>query len=158
MNIEPSIRQSIESDLDVFFLNQTDEQASFMAAFTPENPNDREAYLSKWQKLMKNDTINMQTILIEDKVIGCVVKFEMEGEAEITYALAKEYWGKGVTTKAVNTFLNIEQIRPIYGHVAFDNFGSQRILEKVGFKKIGKEKGFANARGKEIEEFVYRID
>jgi len=32
------------------------------------------------------------------------------------------------------------------------------VMEKCGFQKIGTEKGFANARQAEIEEFVYRLD
>lgn len=156
--MEISIKKTIESDLEIFFVNQTDDEANYMAAFTPKNPNDKEAYLNKWKRLMKDDSINMHSILLGTTVVGCVVKFVMEGDAEITYAISKEYWGKGLTTKAVNKFLAIEKNRPIYGHVAYDNFGSQRILEKVGFERIGKEKGFANARGKEIEEFVYKLE
>lgn len=152
-----SLRPSIESDLEVFFVNQSDEEANYLAAFTAKDPNDKEAYLNKWKRLLKEETINMQTILVENEVVGCVVKFVMEGEAEITYAIGKKYWGKGLTTKAVEDFLDIEKTRPIYGRVAYDNFGSQRVLEKTGFEKIGKDKGFANARGKEIEEFIYKL-
>ena len=155
MNI--SLRSSIESDLEIFFINQSDEEANYLAAFTSKDPNDKEAYLNKWKRLLKDETINMQTILVENEVVGCVVKFVMEGEAEITYAIAKEYWGKGLTTKAVKSFIDIEKTRPIYGRVAYDNFGSQRVLEKTGFERIGKDKGFANARGKEIEEFIYKL-
>ena len=153
--MEISIRKSIESDLEVFFLNQSDKQAAHMAAFTPENPNDKEAYLNKWKKLLHDNSINMQTILVADNVAGCVVKYIMQGDAEITYAIGKAYWGKGLTTKAVKQFLDLESTRPIYGRVAYDNYGSQSVLEKVGFKKIGTEKGYANARQQEIEEFVY---
>lgn len=155
--MNPSLRPSIESDLITFFHNQTDEEANYMAAFTPKNPNDQEAYLNKWKKLMHHDSIHMQTIVVGEQVIGCVVKFVMEGDAEITYAISKAYWGKGLTTKAVQQFLEQETTRPIFGRVAYDNFASQRILEKAGFKRIGKEKGFANARGKEIEEFIYKL-
>jgi RimJ/RimL family protein N-acetyltransferase len=35
--------------------------------------------------------------------------------------------------------------------------GSQRVLQKCGFTLIAKEKGFANARNMEIEEFVYQL-
>ena len=153
----PSIRNSVESDLEIFFINQTDYEANYMAAFTPKNPNDKEAYMAKWKRLLQDDTINMQTILYGNQVIGCVVKFVIEGDAEITYAISKEYWGRGLTTKAVREFLHNEKTRPIYGRVAFDNFASLRILEKVGFERVGKERGFANARGKEIEEFIYKL-
>jgi len=153
-----SLRQSIASDLEVFFLNQEDEEANQMAAFTSKNPNDKEAYISKWLRLMKDDTVHMKTILFENEVIGCVVKFLMGDEAEITYAINKAHWGKGITTKALQAFLEIEPTRPIFGRTAFDNIGSQKVLERAGFKKIGQEVSFANARGKEIEEYIYRLD
>lgn len=51
-----------------------------------------------------------------------------------------------------------ETIRPIHGYVAFDNSGSQRVLEKCGFRKIGSDRGFAKARQAEIEEYIYRLD
>ena len=54
-------------------------------------------------------------------------------------------------------FLTIETERPIFGRVVFDNFGSQKVLEKCGFIKIGTEKGFANARQTEVEEFIYKL-
>lgn len=107
---------------------------------------------------MQDPTINMQSILLGNKVIGSVVKYVMEGDAEITYAIGKEYWGQGLTTIAIKHFLEEERARPMYGRVAFDNFGSQRVLEKAGFKKIRQEEGFANARGMEIVEFVYRLE
>jgi len=153
-----TIRKSIETDLETFFLNQADEQANHMAAFTPKNPKDKVAYLKKWKLFLSHDSIHMQTVLVENKVVGCVVKYVMEGNAEITYAIAKECWGKGITTKAVKQFLIIEQTRPIFGRVAFDNIGSQKVLENTGFKKNGTSMWFANARGKEIEEFIYKLE
>jgi len=82
----------------------------------------------------------------------------MNEEAEITYWIDRKSWGKGIATKALQKFLSIETIRPVFGRVAFDNFGSQKVLEKCGFKKIGSDRGFANARQAEIEEHIYRLD
>ena len=152
-----SIRDSVESDLEIFFHHQTDEEANYMAAFTPKNPNDKEAYLSKWKRLLKDDSINIQSIIVENKVVGCVVKFVMDGDAEITYAISKEYWGQGIATSAVKIFIALETTRPIFGRVAFDNSRSQRILEKVGFERIGNDHFFANARGMEIEEYIFKL-
>lgn len=156
MNI--SLRPSIESDLDLFFHNQADEEANFMAAFTSKDPYDKKSYIEKWTKLLKVESVHMQSILLDDVVVGCVVKFVMEGDADITYALRKAHWGKGITTEAVKLFLEIEETRPLFGRVANDNYGSQRILEKSGFKKIGTNTEFANARDTEIEEFIFRLD
>jgi len=153
-----SLRKSIPSDLEIFYQNQTDDETNHMAAFTPKDPFDKSAYLTKWNRLMKDDTINMQTIVVDDEVIGCVVKFVMEGDSDITYAISKKYWGKGITTEAVKQFISIEKTRPLFGRVAFDNYGSQNVLENTGFKKIGNNMWFANARGKEIEEYIYKLN
>ena len=99
----------------------------------------------------------MRTIKVNDVIAGSIAKFVMENEAEITYWIDRKSWGQGIATTALNDFLKIEQVRPIYGRVAFDNYGSQKVLEKCGFVKIGKEKGFANARQAEIEEYIYKL-
>lgn len=44
-----------------------------------------------------------------------------------------------------------------YGRVAIVNMGSIRVLEKCGFMKTRVEKAFANARGNEIEEVIYKL-
>lgn len=95
--------------------------------------------------------------MVNNIIAGSISKFEMEGEAEITYWIDKKFWGKGVATTALKKFLIIENVRPIFGRVAFDNLGSQKVLEKCGFVKIGTDKGFANARQAEIEEFIYKL-
>src|SRR5687767_2067577 len=114
-----TLRKSIESDLEIFFINQLDDEANHMAAFTPKDPTDKEAYIGKWKKLLALPSIHMQTILLEDKIAGTVLKFEIQGEAEITYALGKEFWGKGIATKALQQFIAIEPQRPIFGKAAF---------------------------------------
>ena len=81
-----------------------------------------------------------------------------DGHPEVTYWLGKHYWGKGLATRALSTFLtHANPTRPIYARAAKDNIGSLRVLEKCGFKIIGEDSGFANARGKEIEEFLLEL-
>jgi RimJ/RimL family protein N-acetyltransferase len=99
----------------------------------------------------------MQTIFVDQIIAGSISKFEMEGEAEITYWIDKKFWGKGVATEALRQLLTIENSRPIFGRVAFDNFASQKVLEKCGFIKVGSDRGFANARHTEIEEYIYKL-
>jgi RimJ/RimL family protein N-acetyltransferase len=152
------LRNTTENDLETLFVFQLDKDANYLAAFTSKDPADKTGYMAKWSRLLSDSTVNMQTILVNNEIAGSVVKYEMDGKAEITYWIDKNFWGMGVATSALEKFLIIENVRPIYGRVAFDNFGSQRVLEKCGFEKVGKEKGFANARDKEIEEFIYKLD
>ena len=146
-----------KNDLNAFFQFQLDKEANYIAAFTAKDPNDKTAYLEKYTKLLTEPTVNMRTIKVNDVIAGSVSKFVMENAAEITYWIDRNFWGQGVATTALKEFLKTEQIRPIYGRVAFDNYGSQKVLEKCGFVKIGKDRGFANARQSEIEEYIYKL-
>lgn len=156
-NTQLKLRPSKKSDLEFFFQFQLDKEATYLAAFTPKDPTDKKAYLEKYSKHMDDPTINMQTILVGGTIVGSIAKFEIEGDTEITYWIDRNFWGKGIATAALKTLLTIENSRPIFGRVAFDNFGSQKVLENCGFIKISTDKGFANARQTEIEEFIYKL-
>lgn len=144
-------------DLNAFFQFQLDKESNYLAAFTSKNPTDKTVYFEKYKKHLSDPTVNMRTIKANDEIAGSLSKFIMENEAEITYWIDKKFWGQGIATTALKKFLKIEKIRPIFGRVAFDNYGSQKVLEKCGFVKIGMEKGFSNARQTEIEEFIYKL-
>ena len=152
-----TLTKTEKGDLNLFFQFQLDEEANYLAAFTAKDPNDKIAYIEKYSKFLTDPKINMRTIKVNEEIAGSIAKFVMENDAGITYWIDRKFWGQGIATTALNDFLKIEHIRPIYGRVAFDNYGSQKVLEKCGFVKIGKDKGFANARQAEIEEFIYKL-
>lgn len=152
-----TLTKTEKNDLNSFFEFQLDEEAIYLAAFTSKDPGNKTAYIEKYTRHMNDPAIIMLTIKVDDEIAGSISKFVMEGDAEITYWIDKKFWGKGIATTALKELLKIELIRPIYARVAFDNFGSQKVLEKCGFVKTGKDKGFANARGKEIEEYIYKL-
>jgi len=155
--LDIKLRRTEVADLGIFFRFQLDKEAGYLAAFMPKDPTDKAAYLAKHTKFLSDPTINNQTILVDHVIVGSVAKFVMEGEAEITYWLDKKFWGQGIATTALKDFLTMETTRPIFARVAFDNVGSQKVLEKCGFVKIGTDKGYANARQAEIEEFIYKL-
>lgn len=156
-NIAITLSETTEEDLNVLFLFQLDEEANYLAAFTSKDPSDKAAYIEKYSKLLDEPTVNNRTIRVNGEIAGSIAKFVRENDAEITYWIDRKFWGQGIATNALKKFLEVEQTRPIYGRVAFDNYGSQRVLEKCGFVKIGKDTGFANARQTEIEEYIYRL-
>lgn len=156
--LDIKLRPTEVADLDNLFQFQLDKEAGFLAAFMPKDPTDKAAYLTKYTKLLSDPTVNNQTIILDNTIVGSIAKFVMGGDAEITYWLDRKFWGQGIATKALEQLLDIETARPIFGRVAFDNFGSQKVLEKCGFVKIDSDRGFANARQTEIEEFIYKLD
>ena len=158
MSNELFLRQVVNDDLPIFFKHQLDQEANHMAAFTAKDPTNQEAFMAHWHRILADKTNIIQTIIFNGQVAGSVSSYEEEGKPEVTYWLGKEYWGRGIATWALQEFLaQKNRIRPIYARVAKDNLGSRRVLEKCGFKRIGESKGFANARGQEIEELLLEL-
>ena len=152
------LRNVAIDDLPIFFEYQLDQEANYMAAFTAKDPTDQEAFLAHWYRILADETVIIQTILFNGHVAGSVSSYEEEGKPEVTYWLGKEYWGKGIATWALTEFLtHHNQTRPIYARVSKDNLGSRRVLEKCGFAIIAESKGFANARGQDIEEYLLEL-
>ena len=152
------LKPTQKEDLEQLFLNQADEKAVKMAAFTSENPSDKDAYMEKWLKIIENPAINIQSIFVDDVLVGSVLHFDMMDETNVSYGIERKHWGNGYAKEALHMFLQGVEKRPLYGRVAFDNVGSQKVLEFNGFKKVGTDQFFANARKQEIEEWIYRLD
>ncbi len=157
MNDLITLTKTTCEDLELLFEFQLDEEARYLAAFTSNDTLDKTSYLTKYSKFLEDSTINMKTIKLNNKIVGSLAKYETQGEAEITYEIDKQSWGKGIATESLKAFLKLETIRPIYGRTAFDNYASQKVLEKCGFVRIGSATGFANARQAEIEEYIYKL-
>lgn len=153
-----TLRDILLADLDTFFVQQQDPQANYMAAFTAENPANQNAFTIKWAMILGDESFIKQTILYDQQVAGHIIRFEQFGEPEITYWLGREFWGKGVATRALALFLELVEERPLFARVVKDNIASLRVLQKNGFTIIGEGKGYANARGQEVEEYILRHD
>jgi ribosomal-protein-alanine N-acetyltransferase len=140
-----------------FYRFQCDPIATYLAAFTPRVPLDQAAYVAKYTAFLREPTIHLQTILVAGTIVGSIAKFDVEGQAELTYWLDRAYWGQGLATRALHACLALEPTRPLRGRVAGDNVGPQRVLEKSGFVHSGTASGFAPARQAELVEFVYQL-
>jgi RimJ/RimL family protein N-acetyltransferase len=158
MDRDFSLRDVLEADLPIFFAYQLDPDARAMAAFTSKDPTNREAFMAHWHQILADPTVIIRTIVVDGQVAGSVSSYQDDGRPEVTYWLGKHYWGKGLASRALTEFLaHANPTRPIYARASKDNIGSLRVLEKCGFRIIGEDRGFANARGKEIEEFLLQL-
>lgn len=151
------LRDVIDADLPIFFDHDRDPDAARMAAFTRKDPHDRAAFDAHWARIRKDPTIVIKTITVDGRVVGNVATFVMFGDREVTYEIGKADWGKGYATRALTQFLALLTERPLHARAAKDNAGSLRVLAKCGFVVVGADKGFANARGCEVEEVVLRL-
>jgi RimJ/RimL family protein N-acetyltransferase len=149
------LRDVTEADLPIFYEQQLDPEAVQMAAFPARG---RDAFMEHWAKIVADQSIQIKTILFKGDVAGNIVCFEQLGEREVGYWLGKEFWGKGIATRALEEFLKIIKTRPLYAHVAKHNFGSKRVLEKCGFTIVGEDRFFSEIFGKNIDEYILFLD
>ena len=153
------LRNVVETDLPIFFEFGSDPVALHMAAFTAKDPSNVEAFNDHWKRILSDKNVITRTILLGEHVVGSLGSFvdEAFGKREVTYWIGREYWGRGFATIALSRFLRELKARPIYARASADNIGSIRVLEKCGFKEFSRARGFANARGKEIEEVILEL-
>jgi RimJ/RimL family protein N-acetyltransferase len=145
------------ADLDWFFAHQQDPEANQMAAFTAKNPSDRGVFDHHWGLILRDPEITVRTIEHDGQVVGSVLAYPNDGVPEISFWTDKAYWGQGVTTSAVDAFLQEFTQRPIRARVVTDNIGSQKVLERRGFTVIGEAEGFANARAAVVKEYIMEL-
>ncbi|MFE0178339.1 GNAT family N-acetyltransferase [Streptomyces sp. NPDC059002] len=152
------LREVHDSDLPVFFRQLNDPASRHMAAFTPEDPADRDRFDAHWATMRAADDVELRTVLADGDVVGNAAVYGDPGEREVTYWIDRAYWGRGLATAALRALLELVPERPLYARAAADNAGSRRVLEKCGFRVTAQERGFAQARGTEIDEVVLVLD
>ena len=155
MTLDVRLRDVTEADLPIFFEHQLDPEATRMAAFPAR---DRDAFMAHWAKILADETLGKQTILVNGQVAGNIGSWEQLGERDVGYWIGRQYWGQGVATRALTAYLSHEVARPLYAHVAKHNIGSLRVLEKCGFIVCGEEQGVPDAQGNEVDEIILRLN
>ncbi len=127
-----------ESDLEIFFEHQADPVAFEMANFPSRA---REAFMTHWHKILLDPTSVIRTVLLDGAVAGNVLSFLRGDTREVGYWIGREFWGRGVATRALSQLLRLEEERPLYAGVAKGNTASIRVLQKCGFEKLRDEGG-----------------
>jgi RimJ/RimL family protein N-acetyltransferase len=155
--VQCALRELGDEDLDLLFEQWADPAAAHMAAFTAPDHMDRDAFERRWSRIRADETTINRVIVVDGEVAGTIGSWGDPGEREVTYWIGRSYWGKGIATAALEAFLSVDTSRPLRARVASDNVASRRVLEKCGFRVTATERGFAEARSREIEEFVLRL-
>jgi RimJ/RimL family protein N-acetyltransferase len=124
------LRDVVEADIEIFFHQQLDPEATAMAAFPAR---DHESHVVHWRKIMADPTCVTQAIVVDGTVAGNIGSWTQDGHREIGYWIGREYWGKGVASAAVVRLLDLVGDRPLFAYVAVGNAASVRVLEKAGF-------------------------
>jgi RimJ/RimL family protein N-acetyltransferase len=156
--VNVSLRPCEDRDLEPLFRQMADAEAVRMAAFVSWQPGDREAAFERIARLRADTSVTFLVIDVDGEAAGTIGSFRIDDKPEVTYWVDRAFWGRGVATAALALMVGEIAERPLYASAASDNVGSLRVLEKVGFRPIGVDRGFAPARGEEIEETLMRLD
>jgi len=156
--VQVALRPVHDSDLPVFYRQLNDPESLRMAAFTPRDPADWDAFTARWRGLRSSADVRARTVLLDGDVVGNAAVYGAPGEREVTFWVDRAYWGRGVATAALRALLAEVPERPLYARAAADNTGSLRVLERCGFRARARERGYAQARGEEIDEVVLKLE
>lgn len=133
--VDVSLRAVTEADLEVFFEQERDPEATRRSRFPAR---ERERFMTHWRtRVLGDPTVLVRAVVVDGEVAGNVVAW-WEGERRfIGYWFGRAFWGRGVGTRALALFLREEKARPLYADPFSGNTGSVRLLEKSGFRREG---------------------
>jgi RimJ/RimL family protein N-acetyltransferase len=144
------LRPVEDADLPIFLAHQDDPAAAAMASFPTRAP---DAFYEHWARIRADPTNVTRTIVADDEVVGDIVSWPGEDGREVGYWIGRDHWGKGFATAALRLLLVEIAERPITAHVALGNIGSQRVVEKCGFVRVGEE-----VADDGVHEMIFRLD
>src|SRR3989338_11129118 len=98
------------------------------------------------------------------KAVGIVDLYDInkkDKKAKIGFWIGKNYRGKGLTYEAVKSVLDLAfnklNLNKVSADVLVDNKASNKLLEKLGFRKVGVMKKEKIIEGKVLDCFLWEI-
>ncbi len=138
-------------DLPELFRFQSDPDGARMAAVVPR---DSQSFYSHWEKILVDPSIVARAITLDSVLVGDITCFNMDGLDSVGYWIARDYWGRGIATRALDLLLQEVRKRPLHARAARHNVASIRVLEHGGFVLTGYQHSPATERFLECEEAV----
>ena len=154
---EVALRALEDADLDPLFELMRDPESVRMAAFTAPDPDDRAAFDAHQARVRSAPDVIQRAVTCDGRFVGSIACFVVDGDTELTYWIDRSVWGQGIAGRALAAFLDLVPVRPLHARAAGDNIRSVRVLQRAGFRVVGTEVSYANARGTEIEETLLRL-
>jgi RimJ/RimL family protein N-acetyltransferase len=94
---------------------------------------------------------------LDGRLVACVSYWPHDtGGVEVGYWVGRNFWGKGICTRALKLLMASEHIpagTDVFARIMANNMGSKRVLEKCGFAFL--KIGTIFKEGREIEAKYY---
>jgi RimJ/RimL family protein N-acetyltransferase len=152
-----TLREQRDADADTVFDWMRDPVAVRTAAFTHGDPDDRERFDAWLARILGNPDIIQRVIEVDGEPVGTIATFTMEGEREVTYWIDRARWGQGIASAALAAMLALDPTRPLIGRTASANLGSAAVMRNAGLVEVGRDVGFAEGVGAEVEVTIFRL-
>ena len=149
------LRERRDEDAVAVFDMERDPASVHQAAFGPEHPDDREAFDARWQRIRDGAGL-ARPIEIDGRVAGSVFSFVAD-ERYVGYWIERSHHGRGIASTALAQFIRTIDERPLWAWVAEDNTASRRVLERCGFREVGREVSWSSTRGVDVPELLYTL-
>jgi RimJ/RimL family protein N-acetyltransferase len=137
---EISLRRTRHTDLPLLFSFETDRAANDLVG---TKPRDWQSFQLRWMTILSDHDgtvtgVVPRVIEAAGVVVGSVNVSPHEGRDSLGYWISREYWGRGIATRAVALMLEELARRPLYATAAAHNLPSLRVLQKNGFEVIDR--------------------
>lgn len=156
--MECVLRELRDEDLAAVFEQWADPAAAHMAAFTAPNHMDRDAFEQRWARLRADESVTNRAIVVDGEVAGTIGSWAAATTVRSRIGLDAPSGGRASPPARSRRSSPSTPPARCMRRVAADNLGSRRVLEKCGFRVVGADRGFAEARGAEVDELVLELD
>jgi RimJ/RimL family protein N-acetyltransferase len=143
------LRNIEQNDLPRLYEFNLDPDANRLAATIPRSAGAFEAH---WENALADPNVVAKAISVGNVLAGCISCFKHDGLDNVGYWVAKDFWGNGIASRALELLLKEIQSRPLYARVATSNRASLRVLQKRGFVVQSVQVSPADDRYLECEE------
>jgi hypothetical protein len=134
-----------------------DPESVWMAAFTAEDPNDRDAFDAHMSKVRTAPDGTMRAVIRGGRLVGSIASIVRDGDTEITYWIDRSVWGQGVASQALALFLDVVSARLCMLAPPATTSDRSGFCSGRASRSSAQRFRTQTARGTEIEETILRL-
>lgn len=161
------LRAPQPGDLAQFLdINGDDEVTRYLPYPTWKSMDDAWAWYHRMHGLIAQGTIAYDVVIekASGQVVGGVLLRDLDGDPgklEVGYVLGRAHWGKGLMREAVRAMIDYAFEKPamrrIEAHIDGRNFGSQRLVESLGFQREAVLRDHWLDKGEVSDSLIYGL-
>jgi len=164
------LREKRDSDVEDFFAYYSDPEVSkFILCEIPQNVEEARRELHYWRGIFyQNDGIYFAIAdKNDDRMIGSIGLTgynNYHSRVEISYDLARQYWGRGIMSTALNALISYcftdfycGRVNRIEAFTAINNIPSKNLLLKTGFELEGTLRQHRYHKGSYVDAYSFSL-